>query len=488
MGSSTDLRIYEHPDFPFHRGEAMTLNFEGDPVSAYASETVAVALCAAGLKTFSRSMKFHRPRGVFSLLSIDGNSLLRIDGESNQPSTRIFCKNGMRIERDGGFPSASFDMLRLTDSVFRKKFDYHGMFTGSKFMNRQFKAAVRMVSGLGDLPDVIPAREPKLSVIKTPLLIVGAGPAGIAAALEASEAGLDALLVDSDTKAGGHLQGFLGETQGFENGPTWATRHANLLRESKITYMPETEIIGYFAEGFFVAHSAEGLVKIRADQTILACGAHEHNLLFANNDLPGVMGARSLSMLVARYGIRAAKNVAIAGRGRFALSLAKRLRDFGIEVSCLAVAKQKNEQTDRQIESIEAKGTQVLHGFTIEKASGSDQLSDVRLTGPGSKNSVRAPCGILAVDAPPAPRYELAQQAGVPVNYSKAISAFLPACDAEGRTPVRGIYVAGEIAGRGETENIIHAGRLAAASAACAASSTSSRETRLAELRGNAHA
>jgi NADPH-dependent 2,4-dienoyl-CoA reductase/sulfur reductase-like enzyme len=488
MGKTPDLRISDHPGRRFGRGESLNINFENTCIKAFSSEPVAVALLAAGLKTFSRSMKFHRPRGVFSLSSVDGNSLLRIDGVSNTPSGRVLCRDGMRVERETGFPATSFDLLSVADIMFPKKFDYHGMFTGSKILNRGFRSVVRSLSGLGELPDFIPADRPQIRDIETDIMVAGGGPAGMTAALEAADAGLSVLLVDNDVKPGGHLLGFMESVQEFETGTEWARHHEELINGSNIQFMPESEVIGYYSEGFFVLRDPRGLTRVQAKQHILACGAHEQILPFANNDLPGIFGAGSLSTLVARYGVRAGSKAVIIGCGPFARSLADRLDEFNIDVACIATQKQQSEASPESMDSLEQKGVQVLHGFHIAQASGRQKLEGVKITGPDSRNAFSVKCDILAVDAPLAPCYELARQAGAHVGYDKEIGAFRPRIDNFGRTSAEGIYVAGRMAGYYKPDDIIRSARLAAAAAACDAGETTARKLRLKELGGAPHA
>ena len=433
-------------------------------------------------------MKFHRPRGVFSLSSVDGNSLLRIDGVSNTPSNRVLCCDDMRVERETGFPTTSFDLLSVADIMFPKKFDYHGMFTGSKILNRGFRSVVRGVSGLGKLPDLIPADQRQIRDIEADIMVAGGGPAGMTAALEAADAGLSVLLVDNDMKPGGHLLGFMESVQEFESGMAWAKQHAKLIDSSNIQFMPESEVIGYYSEGFFVLRDSRGLTKVRAKQHILACGAHEQILPFANNDLPGIFGAGSLSSLVARYGVRAGSKAVVIGCDAFAQSLANRLDEFNIDVACIATQKQQSETPTGSMDSLEQKGVQVLHGFRIAQASGRQKLEGVKITGPDSRNAFSVKCDILAVDAPLAPRYELAGQAGVHVGYDKEIGAFRPRMDNFGRTSAQGVYVAGQMAGHNKPDDIIRSARLAAAAAACDAGETTARKLRLQELAGASHA
>ncbi|MCZ7585582.1 MAG: (2Fe-2S)-binding protein [Deltaproteobacteria bacterium] len=132
---------------PAERRVPIRFRFEGETLSGYADEPLAVSLLGAGVDIMSRSMKFHRPRGAFCLSGCCGNCLMRVDGVSNVFACKTAARDGMSVFREPGFPSADHDLLRVFDVAFPKKLDYHHMFTGNPAINRLFTGATRWFSG-----------------------------------------------------------------------------------------------------------------------------------------------------------------------------------------------------------------------------------------------------------------------------------------------------------------------------------------------------
>src|SRR5262245_1300723 len=183
--------------------ERVNLQFEGDDVTACAGESVAVALFASGERVLSRSVKYHRPRGFFCLAGHCGACLMRIDGKPNVRACRTPVSEGLRAERQNAFPSGGFDVLGAADFFFPKGMDHHTMFTSPRALNSVMQKVVRQLAGLGRLPDEAPATLPRPEVRHVEVLVVGGGPAGLAAATAAARAGRRTLLLDEQDRPGG---------------------------------------------------------------------------------------------------------------------------------------------------------------------------------------------------------------------------------------------------------------------------------------------
>src|SRR6478609_5157235 len=190
-----DRRLSEVP-----HGDKVTLTFEGDDVPACAGESVAVALFASGERVLSRSIKYHRPRGFFCLAGHCGACLMRIDGKPNVRACKTPVKEGMRVERQNAFPTGAFDVLGAADFFFPKGMDHHTMMTSPRALNAVLNKVVRQLAGLGKLPDETAVELPSPRARHVEALVVGAGPAGLAAATRLARAGRRVLLIEEQER------------------------------------------------------------------------------------------------------------------------------------------------------------------------------------------------------------------------------------------------------------------------------------------------
>jgi sarcosine oxidase subunit alpha len=289
------------------RGEAISIDFEGQTVRAFAGEPVAVALFAAGVRTLGRSPKYHRPRGLYCLEGHCASCFLRIDGQPNRRSCQVPAREGLRCERQNAFPDADVDVLRAADWLFPGGMDHHRMMTGSRVGNELFLKLVREMGGSGLLPDAPPDVLPPVADEAVDLCIVGAGPAGLAAARAAARPGLRVVVVDEQDLPGGSL---LAEPGGVERGRALAeaarARGAQLWSSATaIAFYPEDP------PGVLAVVRPGGLVRVVARRYLYATGAYDQNLPFPGSDHPGVLSARACGRLVFRWGVRPGRKVIV---------------------------------------------------------------------------------------------------------------------------------------------------------------------------------
>src|SRR6184192_1295120 len=169
---------------------------DGDPIEAQPEDSVAGALLRAGVTTFTRSIKYHRPRGPFCLSGTCGQCLMRIDGVPSLLACRAQAEEGMVCERQNGPLGVEKDLFRAADFLFAEGLDHHHLLTGSRVLGRVALEIARRLAGLGELPAA--ARAPVRGEVRTVrVAIIGAGPAGVAAA---RAAGPGALLIERNPR------------------------------------------------------------------------------------------------------------------------------------------------------------------------------------------------------------------------------------------------------------------------------------------------
>ena len=411
------------PDFD--RGSAVSLRVEDQPVRAFDRESVAVALYASGAGVLSRSLKYHRPRSFFCLEGHCGGCLMRIDGRPNLRACMERCAEGARVEGQNAYPSPSMDVLGAVDWLFPGGMNHHTLMTGSRLLNSVVSKVVRQLSGLGTLPEPGAMGPVRAEAIAPDVLVVGGGPAGLAAATAAATAGAQVILCDEQDEPGGHL---LTDPRG---GPAEARRRAEAARRAGARLESRTTAIGFFPEdgGVVALAGPDRLLCARPRATVYATGGYAQNRAFANNDRPGVMAARAVGRLLCRYGVVPGEKVCVVGgdgvEAGYAAALAAALAAAGCEVSAV--------DTSREV-VIGARGRVWVRALDVADAGGRTR---------------RIPCDLVAVAAPPAPASEAPRQHGCRVELEVRAGGFAVVADGEGSTGVEGVFACGDVCGAG---------------------------------------
>jgi sarcosine oxidase subunit alpha len=404
--------------------EPITLELDGEPLLARAGEPVAASLLGADQVLFARSAKYHRPRGPFCLTGACSQCLMRVDGVPNVPTCRIPARAGMRLERQNALFDARLDLLRATDFLFQSWFNHHEFLAGVPIAEDVLLKVARQLSGLGRLPDTPTATRPPARTEVLDTIIVGAGPAGLAAAQVLETRGAPYVMLERDAQAGGRLLGDPGESP-----PGWLPAPAALRLG--------TLVVGLFADDgrpFLAAIQGGQLHLLFYQRLLLAVGAHPQLLTFPNNDLPGVMAGRAVSRLIRQAGVLPGRRVACVGEPGEAGRLAELVARVG--------------------------ATPLAPGAEVLRAHGLRRVEAVTVReGPSTR---RLRCDVIALCGPHAPAFELARAAGAAVVWDPLLRLFRVACEPGGATSVSGLVVAGEIRGPASAADAAEQGRAAA--------------------------
>lgn len=407
-----DGRVPGHP-----RGRPVTIFLDGKPVRAYEGETVGAALHASGVAALSRSIKYHRPRGLFCCRGECAGCLMRVDGKPNLRTCTVPVVDGQRVESQNAFPSARRDLLAVVDKVYRKDFDYHDKFTRPRFLVPAYHWVIRRMAGFGRVPDT-PRRAPRtrpIRVLRPEAVVVGAGAAGLAAAAALASAGRRVLALDTASAAGGALLDHRGPLDGAPSGPALAERLAEEVRKGGGEMRVATPAVGRYPDGALLALSAAGLVEVRARALVVATGSHDVPPLFPGNDLPGILSARGALTLLRRDGVRPGRRAVVLGEGAEAAQAEAALREAGVDV--VAVVPR------------------------VAAAEGSTRVAAAVLP-----DGTRLACDTLVAAAGRAPRPEIVQQTGCELAWDASVGALVPVVDGDGATTAPGVWVCGDAA------------------------------------------
>ncbi len=316
--------------------EILTFLFNGKPVTASAGDTIASALYRSGQRIFSRSFKYHRPRGLLCLTGKCPNCLMNVDGTPNVRTCTTRIVAGMRVTHQNAYPSLENDFLSVV-----QRFDWLmpvGWYYKTMTNPRVWHAAepfVRKVAGLGVAPSLDNVSgNYEHSYRHTEVAIVGGGPAGITSAIELATQGEQVTLIDDQPALGGHLR--------YSKSPD--TSPADLV--ARVRALPNIRVLqGCYCFGLYEGNllgvvrprkdpkDAERLIHLRAGRVVVATGAYESPLLFPNNDLVGIMLSTAVQRLIHLHGIAPGKAAVVIGRSPREAVVVADLREAGIQVA-----------------------------------------------------------------------------------------------------------------------------------------------------------
>jgi 2Fe-2S iron-sulfur cluster binding domain/Pyridine nucleotide-disulphide oxidoreductase len=390
--------------------DPVTIELDGEPVRAERGEPLVCALVASGNLALARSPKFHRPRGPSCLRGACDGCLARVDERPNIMTCMVATRDGMQIRTQNTLGSRNVDLLRMTDWFFPDGLNHHELFAGIPGVQPIMQSCARRVAGLGRLP--AEAARAKTAVRrKADVVIVGSGPAGMAVAARAVAKGRAVEVIEDHLHPGGSLRalGAAGEWSaiqaGFDDAVTRGEARVRASTTAGALYGDDLLVVG-----------PEGAEVVEPSALVLAPGAHDGVLAFEGNDLPGVMSARAACWLLAHGVLVGAKVLVIVpeGGGPFGEVFARAARD-----ACEVV---------------------VVRGEPL-RASGSGRVTGCTVREGARERKVKADA--LLVDAPRAPAYELAEQAGARlVHTPRGYTPHAP----RGKIRDR-VYLAGEAAG-----------------------------------------
>jgi sarcosine oxidase subunit alpha len=306
------------------RTQRVRFKFDGRSYEGFAGDTLASALLANGVHLVGRSFKYHRPRGFLAAGSEEPNGLVTVTRDAarvtpNLRATQVELYDGLIAESQNRWPSLQRDFGRINDllsAFFPAGFYYKTFMWPRKAWKSLYEPMIRRAAGLGRAPVHADPDRYAQRYAHCDVLIVGAGPAGIAAALSAAESGARVILCDETNEFGGSL---LTDTSAVIDGqaaPAWVKRGvASLAQNNRVTLLVRTTAFGYFPHNLIglnqrlVDHRAsapvnqprERLWQIRARTVVLATGAIERPLVFPGNDRPGILLAGAAQTYLNRY-------------------------------------------------------------------------------------------------------------------------------------------------------------------------------------------
>jgi sarcosine oxidase subunit alpha len=375
------------------RNQPITFKFNSKTLQGYHGDTLASALLANGARLVGRSFKYHRPRGIYSAGSEEPNALVQLrSGAYQEPNTRATTAelfDGLNATSQNHRGPLAFDLMAVTDllSPFLGVGFYYKTFMWPKaFWEKLYEPVIRASAGLGSLSMQGDPDKYDKGYLHCDLLIVGAGPTGLAAALAAGRAGARVIIVDEDFELGGRLNAEAHEIANV-SGLEWVTKTLSELSElSNVRVMTRTTAWGTFDHGIYgalerktdhLSHAGDKprqvLWRIYSKRSLICAGATERSIAFANNDRPGIMLAGSIRAYANRYAVATGKQVAIFTNNDSGWQTASELASKGINVT--AVIDPRDIPPPQHIA-----GANIVMGASVCNTSGRKSLRGITLT------------------------------------------------------------------------------------------------------------
>ncbi len=341
------------------RSKRLPFTFDGKSFTGCQGDTLASALIANGVHLTGRSFKYHRPRGVVTAGAEEPNAIVTVSRDTarttpNLRATEVELYDGLASESQNRWPSLERDARVVNDflsPVFVSGFYYKTFMWPASFWKSVYEPNIRAAAGFGKAPTEPDPDWYQNRYAHCDVLVIGAGPAGLAAALSATEAGARVIVCDEQAEMGGAL---LHEATASVDGKTpieWMTSMIMALAlKDNVTLLPRTQAFGYFADNFVALcervtdHLAsphpdmprERMWQVRAKQVVIATGAIERPLVFPENDRPGIMLADSARCYANRYGARPGTRAVVVTACDSAYRAALDLKRAGVEIATIA--------------------------------------------------------------------------------------------------------------------------------------------------------
>jgi sarcosine oxidase subunit alpha len=421
------------------RARTLRFSFDGRAYQGYAGDTLASALLANGVHLVARSFKYHRPRGVLAAGADEPSALVTIIRDDarrtpNLRATQIELYDGLRAESQNHYPSLGFDLGAVNDflsPLLPAGFYYKTFKWPSWAWHRVYEPLIRAAAGLGRTPSRPDPDRYAQRYAHCDVLVVGAGPAGLAAALTAAESGARVILCDEQAEMGGSL---LCETAATIDGApaqSWlGTTLATLAQHPRVTLLPRTTAFGCYPHNMVglaqrltdhlaspePARARERLWQVRPRELVLATGALERPLVFPGNDRPGIMLASAARTYLHRYGVLPGRHAVVATAHDDAYRVAQDIQDAGIEVAAVVDVRPASDTT------IRASALRVIRGASIVATGGRKRIAWAKLD-----TGETIPCDLLLMSGGFTPSVHLFSQARGTLRFDADCQAFVPA-------------------------------------------------------------
>ena len=483
------------------RTRTLRFTFDGRELTGYPGDTLASALLRNGIHLVGRSFKYHRPRGILAAGAEEPNALVAVRRDDarytpNLRATQVELYEGLEAHSQNRWPSLKCDLGAINNlmSPFIPAGFYYKTFMWPRGAWHSFyEPRIRKAAGLGKSPTLADPDRYTNRFAHCDVLVVGAGPAGLAAALAAAASGSRVILCDEQPEFGGSLlsepAGHAAEQIDGVRASEWIGRAVDTLRRNpRVTLLSRTIAFGYFPHNMvglnqrLTDHEAtphpdsprERQWQVRAKEVVLAAGAIERPLVFPGNDRPGIMLANAARTYVNRYGSVPGTRAVVITACDEAYRAALDLSYAGVFIALIADI--RNHVDGPLVEAARHAGLPVQTGTTIVGTGGRLRVETVRLARVDAQGHVldgeqTMPCDLVLMSGGLTPTVHLFSQSRGKLVWDEKTKSFVPG------QPAERVRSAGACRGVFALAAVLEDGRAAGAAAAADAAVNSRAST-----------
>ena len=415
------------------RNQPLHFSFDGKAYQGFAGDSIASALLANGRFLLSRSFKYHRPRGPLTMAGQDANTLVQLPNEPNVLADTHLLENGVQVtgQNFNGTLDNDKDAYLGKFSKFMPVGFYYRSFYKPKGAWKLWEPIIRKKAGLGVLDLKFQPEYFDKAYLFADLAVVGAGPAGLQAALTAANAGAKVLLIEQQPILGGSLT--------YARFDVENNRADTLRRElinaveghANIQVLKKATCNAWFTDNYLPVIQGKRMYKVRATQCLIASGSFDQPVIFRNNDLPGVMLSSAAQRLMKLYAVKPGKRAVVLTGNDDGYYAALDLHEQGVQVA--ALVDMRTNPADRALlialeqrgitchlsstvfEALHEKGMRHVSGVDIRKITGHGQVAN---------SSFHLDCDLLCMSGGYMPVYQLLCQAGGKLSYDDQLAEF----------------------------------------------------------------
>ena len=422
----SNMRLSDSFGLYLDRNKPITFQFDNKTYSGFKGDSISSALAANDVRLISRSFKYHRPRGIFSMAGQDSNTLVQVGDEPSARADTYPITDGLNVDAQNVFGSLKTDYASCIGwfSKFLPVGFYYKAFYKPKGIWKYWEPVIRRLAGLGSVDLESTADYTDKAYRFTDVAVIGAGPAGLKAALEAAESGAEVILIDECPMLGGSLNYARFMVNNVITDNVRRSLIAKITIHSNITILQNTTCTGWFADNWLALMQSKRLIKLRAKAVVIATGSFEQPAIFRNNDLPGVMLGSAAQRLIKLYAVKPGKSAVVLTGNDDGYGVALDLLDANVVVKTIIDMRVDNNNTEL-VNAVKEKGIKILQGHTVYEAIASgtslravvvdEIISEGKVSGKGQTIG----CDLLCMSAGYTPAAQLVCHSGGKLLYDE---------------------------------------------------------------------